>query len=359
VRTPNGDVEKNMKTTFSDIEDAFMFASSGQAYECEAYISQTTGEIYYHSDYGDYDDLPEDIDDPEYIVIPHKTELDLGKRLVLAFASEYLGDHANNVESLFRRKGAYSKFKALLDRLGQLNLWYKYEGNARQKAIIEWCEEHKIHIYNIPEYSVIAPAFHDLLEENVKQKYLESTDLINWQHQTIVKCSKEIAKNSHSDQSYISKVFKYVRDTITHSWDFQEDHVTCTASEVLEFKTGYCYAKSHLLAALLRARGIPAGFCYQRLSLNDHGAPYCLHGLNAVYLPEYGWYRIDARGNKKGVDAQFSPPNECLAYTPVDRLEKDFPEVWSEPLPVVVETLRKYNNIKDLHDNLPDIQVVR
>jgi transglutaminase-like putative cysteine protease len=33
-----------------------------------------------------------------------------------------------------------------------------------------------------------------------------------------------------------------------------------------------------------------------------------------VYLKDYGWYRIDARGNKAGVDAQFTPPHEKLAF---------------------------------------------
>jgi len=67
---------------------------------------------------------------------------------------------------------------------------------------------------------------------------------------------------------------------------------------VLKYKTGYCYAKSHLLAALLRANNIPAGLCYQRLTIENDMLPYCLPALNAVYLPKYGWYRIDARGNK-------------------------------------------------------------
>ena len=90
--------------------------------------------------------------------------------------------------------------------------------------------------------------------------------------------------------------------------DFGRVEVTCRASDVLAARTGFCYAKSHLLAALLRANGIPAALCYQRLSIDGQGPPFCLHGLNAVHLPEHGWYRIDARGNKPGVDAQFTPP---------------------------------------------------
>ncbi len=60
------------------------------------------------------------------------------------------------------------------------------------------------------------------------------------------------------------RCFEFVRDEVRHSWDFKENPVTCHASEVLRHRTGYCYAKTHLLAALLRANRIPAGLCYQR-----------------------------------------------------------------------------------------------
>lgn len=122
--------------------------------------------------------------------------------------------------------------------------------------------------------------------------------------------------------------------------------------------TGYCYAKSHLLAALLRANGIPAGLCYQRLSLPGHGAPYCLHGLNAVYLRELGWYRLDARGNKPGIAAQFTPPIEALAFSAREALERDLPEVWDHPLPVVLACLTKYDTYDQVLANLPDIELL-
>ncbi len=196
------------------------------------------------------------------------------------------------------------------------------------------------------------------ISEQEKQEYQKNTTIINWKHPEIIKLAKELFKNCTSEHDFILKSFEYVRDQIKHSWDYKENPVTCIASEVLEFKTGYCYAKSHLLAALLRTQKISTGFCYQRLSLNDNGAPYSLHGLNAVYLSGFGWYRIDARGNKQGVNAQFSPPNEHLAFTPIDKYEKDLPEIWSDPLPVVIDALIKYKNIKDLHANLPDIQLI-
>ncbi len=119
--------------------------------------------------------------------------------------------------------------------------------------------------------------------------------------------------------------------------------------------TGYCYAKSHLLAALLRANHIQAALCYQRLSVFDNGAPYCLHGLNAIYLKAHGWYRVDARGNKAGVDAQFQPPQERLAFQIVDESEFDIEGFWAEPMPAVIEVLEKYITFGEVLENLPDI----
>ena len=129
--------------------------------------------------------------------------------------------------------------------------------------------------------------------------------------------------------------------------------VTCNASDVLIHGTGYCYAKSHLLAALLRANKIPAGLCYQRLTITDK-PPYCLHGLNAVYLIRHGWYRIDARGNKAGVAADFCPPKEALAFPIIDAGERDLPEIWNEPLPSIIKVLSIYETVEQVAENLPD-----
>lgn len=99
-----------------------------------------------------------------------------------------------------------------------------------------------------------------------------------------------------------------MRDEVSHSWDIQSKIITKTASEALKEKEGICYSKCNLLAALLRAEGIPAGFCYQRLILGDTiDTGYCIHALNAVYIKsEDRWIRLDARGNKEGVQTDFS-----------------------------------------------------
>jgi transglutaminase-like putative cysteine protease len=114
-----------------------------------------------------------------------------------------------------------------------------------------------------------------------------------------------------------------------------------------------------LLAALLRANSVPAGLCYQRLAVGTDGPPYCLHGLNAVHLKNHGWYRIDARGNKPGVVAAFTPPVESLAFSTLGDSEKDFPDILPEPLPLVVNTLTENCTVEMVFDNLPDIETIK
>lgn len=185
--------------------------------------------------------------------------------------------------------------------------------------------------------------------------FLTVGDFVDWHNEDVRKQAVELCRGVHEEIEITRRCFEFVRDEIRHSWDFHTGPVTCKASEVLKHGTGYCYAKSHLLAALLRANGIPAGLCYQRLTITDE-PPFCLHGLNAVYLQDHGWYRLDARGNKPGVDAQFCPPREQLAFPIKTAGEADLPEIWPEPLPVVLDVLARCHTIEQVAENLPDIE---
>ena len=113
------------------------------------------------------------------------------------------------------------------------------------------------------------------------------------------------------------------------------------------------------VGALLRANGIPAGLCYQRLTIENDKPPFCLHGLNAVYLPEIGWYRMDARGNKEGVEADFTPPKEKLAFPIVVEGEADFHEIWPDPLSEITIVLESSSNYQEVAENLPDIEIIK
>ncbi|WP_293331978.1 transglutaminase family protein [Microcoleus sp. CAWBG58] len=187
--------------------------------------------------------------------------------------------------------------------------------------------------------------------------YLAATDIIDCDHPAILALANKIASQHHTSEAIAQSSFEWVRDEIRHSYDYQMNPVTCRASDVLNYKTGYCFAKSHLLAALLRANNIPAGFCYQRLSFDEKGAPYTLHGFNAIYLPKVGWYRVDARGNRDNVNAQFTPPQEQLAFKIQFPEEADFQTILSEPLQVVVDALQNHITWDELLLNLPDVSL--
>lgn len=189
-------------------------------------------------------------------------------------------------------------------------------------------------------------------------RYLAFSNYIDGDHPAVAGKARALAAGCASEEEVVQNCFEFVRDRIKHSGDFKLNPVTCRASDVLMYGTGYCYAKSHLLAALLRSNGIPTGLCYQRLSVGMEGPPFCLHGLNAVYLKNHGWYRIDARGNKPGVDAQFTPPLERLAFPVLAEQERDLPEIWDEPLPQVVNALLTYSSVQEVGENLPDIELI-
>lgn len=186
-------------------------------------------------------------------------------------------------------------------------------------------------------------------------QYLQATEVIDWQEPQVLALARRLGKSGQPETT-AKACFEWVRDCIDHSVDHQRSEITCRASEVLRYKAGFCYSKSHLLAALLRANQIPAGFCYQRLSIRGDGAPYCLHGFNAVYLPKFGWYRVDARGNRSGIDAQFCPPQERLAYQP-ELGEVEFQEIFSEPISEIVQALQTYSTLQEFSANLPDSSI--
>ena len=189
-------------------------------------------------------------------------------------------------------------------------------------------------------------------------KYLQSTEYIDWKTPVVLVKAKMLSNGLSTPDDIVKKCFEFVRDSIKHSRDYELNPVTCKASDVLLYGTGYCYSKSHLLAALLRANDIPAGLCYQRLTVSDDKPPFCIHGLNAVYLEQHGWYRLDARGNKSGVTAEFCPPVEKLAFPIIVSGEADLPEIWAEPLQIIIDALLTNKTYKDVAENLPDIEIV-
>ncbi|MEN6348631.1 MAG: transglutaminase family protein [Syntrophomonas sp.] len=196
---------------------------------------------------------------------------------------------------------------------------------------------------------------HLLCQSHSLQDYLPELD-VDYNHPLIVERVNELFSGPLNEIDTVKTAFEYVRDKIAHSFDIQSSRVTCRASEVLYFGHGICYAKSNLLAAILRSQGIPAGFCYQLLTLGDTpNTGYCIHALNAVYLQTLQrWIRLDARGNKDGINAQFSIYEEKLAF-PIRKEynEKDFPVIYIEPSARTITALKQSPDCAALYCNLP------
>jgi transglutaminase-like putative cysteine protease len=185
--------------------------------------------------------------------------------------------------------------------------------------------------------------------------YLKCTPIIDWEAPAIVEQTRAITHLLTSDTAKAQALFEWVRDAIPHSCDMQTDVVTCAASEVLRQRTGLCYAKSHLLAAMLRCMGIPAGFCYQAFRRQPPYHGLALHGLNGLYLPSLGrWVRVDARGNTGAIDAQFSLTEEKLAF-PIDAQQGEFlyETIYTDPAPAVVAVLQRFTSLHALWPYLP------
>ena len=127
-----------MPVSFFDLQLAFEFVRSGGMGENEAYLDRESGKIYWRSEFGDSDEeLPDDIDDKRYILIPDMRELDLGKPLALDFARKFLPDDHDEVRH---------RYKDLLVRRGALEWWYDFSNKSEETALREWCTENGIEL---------------------------------------------------------------------------------------------------------------------------------------------------------------------------------------------------------------------
>ncbi|TDD82608.1 transglutaminase family protein [Actinomadura darangshiensis] len=152
--------------------------------------------------------------------------------------------------------------------------------------------------------------------------YLAACEAIDIEHPLVQSTAARL--RTGDDIAYARAAFEHVRDRITHSMDTGDPRVPWRASDVLDQRTGLCFAQSHAYVALLRAGGIQAGLCYQQCS-------GFVHGLAAALVDDR-WVRLDPRG----ADVRFSASEDALAY-PGDPVH---PTVYATPHPTVLNTLK-------------------
>ena len=139
------------KLTIQELEEAYDMAQSDMdIYQIYIFISRSTREICFLSD------VDEDIDEAEierldnddnFVAIPDKIELDLGKSVVWEFVNREIPQFRQKVERFFKRPGAYSIFKSFLEDLNLLDKWYKFEENSTRDALLRWARENNIEFH--------------------------------------------------------------------------------------------------------------------------------------------------------------------------------------------------------------------
>jgi hypothetical protein len=134
---------------YADLSMAFDFTSYATPTERNAFISLDTGKIYWTSDSIDGldEEVPNDLETSDrYLAIPHKNELNLGRSLAIRFVAQELHARYAQVEGFFRQRGAYQRFKELLEQEGVLDAWYTFEADSIEKALRQWCAENGLEV---------------------------------------------------------------------------------------------------------------------------------------------------------------------------------------------------------------------
>ena len=181
--------------------------------------------------------------------------------------------------------------------------------------------------------------------------YLKADEIINYHNDSITSLADSLYKTTESKVSYIEKAYEYVRDNIPHSSDAGKENIPFTAQEVLKEKHGICFAKAHLLVALLRCKAIPSGFCYQKVILfEEQPNKLAYHGLVGVYLEKLNkWIRLDP-----GEGGQFLVDAEQLVFQVREELgEIDSFVVYPVPDVKILEKMRNNKTLAGLLADLP------
>jgi len=128
--------------TYSDVEDAFLFVSGGYLAGHTALVCRSTGQVCFASEDAELDEIPEEAyESPDWVAVPQLRDIGCGTNLVDEFVAERLPEDAAEVQRIFRRAGAYGRYKALLAQRGVLEEWYQFEGARQEEAIRAWCRD--------------------------------------------------------------------------------------------------------------------------------------------------------------------------------------------------------------------------
>jgi hypothetical protein len=107
----------------SDVLDAYGSSRFGAPSDVRTFLNLEIREVRFTSEILELDkDETEDWEESDSIIeLPNKHDLNLGQRLVFAFADAELSeDDARKLKPFFRRRGVYSRFNDLLESRSML-----------------------------------------------------------------------------------------------------------------------------------------------------------------------------------------------------------------------------------------------
>ncbi len=135
--------EEMMK--YNDLVEAFYFSSADMNSDNIAYISRRTGQTYRYSSESEINELPRDVRfNDDYIQIPSRNALELGRDLVWHFVAKECPRYKETVRAYFKTRGPYKRYKLLLSELELLHKWYKFEDEQTRTTLLDWCAENGI-----------------------------------------------------------------------------------------------------------------------------------------------------------------------------------------------------------------------
>lgn len=124
---------------------ALDWVSDLSASENMAFVCRESGRVFMASD-EDFGvelepDLPSDLEDiTKYAIVPTRQDLRLGKRLAVRFVQTSLPARVEETHAMFAARGAYARFKDMLEREQALDAWYAFEAEAVERGLREWAE---------------------------------------------------------------------------------------------------------------------------------------------------------------------------------------------------------------------------
>lgn len=130
--------------SFNEICDAYELVSFDGGNGASAHLNIAEGRMVIvpspiASDNDEIEEAEKQLETGEWIELPDKYDLGLGKELVFRFAADNLSAmDFGRVERIFSHRGAYANWKDFLAERELLNKWYEFSEAAEVQALRDW-----------------------------------------------------------------------------------------------------------------------------------------------------------------------------------------------------------------------------